>query len=566
MNTKSSINTRSSTTLEGPASAKSRRNAPAAMTPRAISAPLEPVLDMEDIQGIATPGFFKPHQTLLYVRVPDGREALLHFKAWLGAMATGVATAGLTLIDRRRHRGASEAALRRLGAHAPVLVAVGLSSKGLSRIAPSAYEIPSVAFKSGLAARSALLGDPTDPAAEGHPSKWVVGGAGQELDAIVIVAGDTRPRVSARAAQIQQALTAVGSDVTSEDGDVRADAPGHEHFGFNDGVSQPGIRGRASSKPTDFITERYIHPSEIPAAWLYGYPGQDLVWPGEFVLGYPATSPDPLIAGPPIEGLPDWTRNGSFLVYRRLRQDVSAFWTTMKSEAERIASHPGFANLDYQRLAALLVGRSQSGAPISRVPAGTHPRLGNDQFANNHFRFDSDTPPLRLNFKYRDPFPRAHADPVGKTCPLAAHIRKVNTRDSASDMGARSSTYDRRVLRVGVPFGRPLENPFVESAADPERGNRGLLFLSIQASIEQQFEFLQSRWINDDARPKMPSGNDMIVGQKTAAPNGIRRCTLFGRAFEQAEVRTDAQWIIPTGGGYFFIPSISTLRNVLAAP
>src|SRR5438067_527535 len=68
--------------------------------------PVEPVLDMDDIQGIAVPGFFKPHQTLLYVRVPEGRQALLHFKAFLGRVADEVSSAGLTLSDRRRFRSA----------------------------------------------------------------------------------------------------------------------------------------------------------------------------------------------------------------------------------------------------------------------------------------------------------------------------------------------------------------------------------------------------------------------------------------------------------------------------
>ena len=94
----------------------------------------------------------------------------------------------------------------------------------------------------------------------------------------------------------------------------------------------PGIRGMASAKAGDYITERHIDPAEFPASALYGYPGQDLVWPGEFVLGYPASSPDPLVPGPPAQAEPSWTRNGSFLVFRRLRQDVGLFWRTMRDE------------------------------------------------------------------------------------------------------------------------------------------------------------------------------------------------------------------------------------------
>ncbi len=82
---------------------------------------------------------------------------------------------------------------------------------------------------------------------------------------------------------------------------------GHEHFGFDDGVSQPGIRGRVSEAPNDVLTARHIAPGQFPAEDLYGYPGQDLVWPGEFVIGYPRASPDPLIPGPVERALPAWT-------------------------------------------------------------------------------------------------------------------------------------------------------------------------------------------------------------------------------------------------------------------
>ena len=150
----------------------------------------------------------------------------------------------------------------------------------------------------------------------------------------------------------------------------------------------------------------------------------------------------------------------------------------------------------------------------------------------------------------------AKADPVGTTCPLGAHIRKVNTRDAPSDMGANSATYDGRLLRVGVPFGAPLPDTmkYATDSENPEGGNRGLLFLSIQASIVDQFEFLQSRWINDETRPKMPGGNDMIVGQNTPAREGnpslfpVRNGVCAGRSPERWSVRDSIRW------GIFFRP------------
>jgi Dyp-type peroxidase family len=528
-------------------------------------APVEPVLEMDDIQGIAIPGFLKPHQTLLYIRSPDNAGVVGQFRKWLRGLA--VSTAEETLSDRRAFRNSLAGSAERERSDALVLCAVGFTYQGLLKLTPGAFSMRSEAFRHGLSRRSALLGDPSDPTSEGHPAMWVVGGTGRELDALIILAGALRERISERASAISQELSDLGLEVSSQDGDVReGEAKGHEHFGFDDGVSQPGIRGLASSSASDYITERSIDNAETPARWLYGAPGQDLVWPGEFVFGYSATSPDPLVPGPVASLGPSWTRNGSFLVYRRLRQDVPLFWQTMRSEALRLAKLPGFTGLTDDRLAALLVGRWPSGAPVNRTPNADRPDLGAADFANNNFRFDSDTPVFKLVDGQVDGFPRAMADPAGTTCPWAAHIRKVNVRDSSSDMGARSATLERRILRVGIPFGKSLADRYGNASVDPEKGDRGLLFLSIQSSIEEQFEFLQARWMNDDTRPKMPAGNDMLVGQNAAAPDGVRRCVLFGAGLAQAEVRAPKQWVIPTGGGYFFVPSIEALREVLTVP
>jgi deferrochelatase/peroxidase EfeB len=140
----------------------------------------------------------------------------------------------------------------------------------------------------------------------------------------------------------------------------------------------------------------------------------------------------------------------------------------------------------------------------------------------------------------------------------------LNVRDSGSDMGGASATHERRILRVGIPYGESLKDRYADTAQDPLQGDRGLLFLCIQASIEEQFEFLQSRWMNDPTRPKAPAGHDMIVGQNAATTDGIRRCTLFGGGLAQAEVRADKQFVIPVGGGYFFLPSMKALSEVLS--
>lgn len=516
-------------------------------------APVEPVLDVDDIQGVVAPGFFKPHQTLIGLIYPRTDNGVAEFQRVVNALE--IADCVATLEDRKAHRANAELV-------APPLLAIGFGYRGLSDLTAGATQIASEAFKIGLPGRSALLGDPQDKADRGSPANWVVGALGFELDALVIVAGDTRASVDAKAEEIEQRFVEIGAKTVVQQGGVLpGKLKGHEHFGFDDGVSQPGIRGRASEAADDFLTPRHVAPGQYPASALYGYPGQDLVWPGEFVIGYPRTSPDPLISGPVEPATPTWTRNGSFLVYRRLAQDVHGFWRAMRSEAERLSQLPGFEGLTDVSLAARLVGRWPSGAPVARTPDADNPELGDDQLSNNHFRFDSDTASFAL-VDGKDDFPRATADPIGARCPLAAHIRKVNTRDAPSDMGGRSSTYDRRLLRVGVPFGPPVKDRYAKPARDEPQ--RGLLFLSIQTSIEEQFEFLQARWMNDEARPKAPSGNDLIVGQNSAARDGVRRAVIFGKGLQAAEVRLPQQYVIATGGGYFFVPSLSALKTVIA--
>jgi deferrochelatase/peroxidase EfeB len=123
---------------------------------------------------------------------------------------------------------------------------------------------------------------------------------------------------------------------------------GHEHFGFLDGISQPGIRGLTRAS-------RLQAPDQ-------GLPGQDLIWPGEFVYGYPLqNSTDVTAPGPIAEPPATWARNGSFAVIRRLEQLVPEFRAFIAGEAKRLAIYP-------ELLGARMVGRWQSGAPLELAP------------------------------------------------------------------------------------------------------------------------------------------------------------------------------------------------------
>jgi Dyp-type peroxidase family len=298
---------------------------------------------------------------------------------------------------------------------------------------------------------------------------------------------------------------------------------------------------------------------------LYGLPGQLLVWPGEFVFGYSGASADPLVAGPVKRPGPAWSKNGSYLVYRRLRQDVAGFWKFIASESKRLHAKKEFEEWTDDRLAAALVGRWKSGAPLLRAQDADDEALGTDRMANNSFGYAKDAGTLALigGQTTNGRWPLAKADPVGLLCPLAAHIRKVNSRETPNDFGASRASLDRRLLRRGLPYGEALADP---TGPDPQNGDRGLLFVSYQTSIVDQFEFLNNRWLGSPVNPRSPSGHDMVVGQNGQPGEGReRRCVVFGKNLQQATITTSQDYVIPTGGGYFFSPSVSALRDTLAS-
>ncbi len=484
------------------------------------------------------PGFLKPYHAVIRFAVPRVSEPIAR---WLLALHDdGLFTSGMhTVRDRLAHR-------RRCSSRSEPLVGIAMDAEALDRLCDRlSRAVPSPAFQAGLVARAGLLGDP-DPV-NWHPDYR----NDVARSALFVVACDDPDPLKALAQKLVTKLQDLGSKPQIQYGFAVSDSNGRprlEHFGFADGISQPGIRGRYADRPNAFMTRRRL-PRDDPDHDLFGWPGQHLVWPGEFVLGHPASSPDPRIPGP-VRQVPAWMHNGSFLVYRRLRQDVVGFRHWLAEQAASLKDFPGFSHLNdsdrVAKLAANIVGRWPSGAPLSRSPDSDDTVLGSDRMANNDFRFDDDAT------KRDDVYGAAKADSLGAICPVSAHIRKVNVRDQASDMGGTSATYTRRILRVGVPYD------------DSKDGvdDRGLLFMSIQASIEDQFEFLQARWINSASRPRGPGGDDLLVGQ--SVPPRERSTRLFSPGLDQtATITRPQQFVTMTGGGYFFVPSLSTLRNLL---
>jgi Dyp-type peroxidase family len=525
--------------------------------------PAEPAFDRaarRDIQGNIVPGFNKDHQHFLFFRIRD----VGHARRWVAAVAPMVTSMDEALEFVREHRARRLAeGVREPEGLAATWVNVAFSHVAVTRLvgAEDAALFADRSFRQGLAARSTFLGDPTSPDHPGHRDHWRVGGPDNEADVLVIVAADRRRDLDERVALIKRRSARLDLLFEQRASALPGSLRGHEHFGFKDGVSQPGVRGWLPDTGR-FVTPRHIAPAESDyRSRLFGLPGQVLVWPGQFLLGEQRQDPDDLFAegAPPDRTtFPAWARRGSYLVCRRLRQDVQAFRRFTAAAAAR-------TGLLEEHLAALLVGRWRSGAPLARpVPdAATAAALAGDPFANNHFLFDDDTRRVALDPATTkgypgDTYPQALGDVLGTFCPHFAHIRKTNPRDVTTEFGKPHDSLLRMILRRGIAYGDPLPPAPTPAQA---RADRGLMFLCYGATIEDQFEFLTRRWSNSSDEPN-EGGHDPVIGQRDAGGNRERFVEV---PTERGRVRItlDRDWVVPTGGGYFFAPPISALTTVL---
>jgi Dyp-type peroxidase family len=473
-------------------------------------------LGLDEIQGNILAGFNKDHASFLLFSLPEdpGRA-----QGWLRDIVDEVATTAevqafnalFKMIRARHHReGAVEAAWMNVAFTHAGLAALGVTQQDLDAFPPE--------YREGMRARASQIGD----LGANDPSQWVDGLGTKPIHALMIVAADSAEDRNREVLHFVRHAARFGLQLQfQQDGMTRRDAPGHEHFGFKDGISQPGVEG---------FTENPI-------------PGQDLIAAGEFVLGYrrqgeepvpPSSGYPPPAPQDPLTPQPDWSANGSYLVFRRLAQDVGGFQDFVLAQAQA-------EGLSLDLLGAKLVGRYRSGAPLegagnaAQDPGATDPGAIDDQHIND--------------FEYS-------SDPDGTGVPRAAHIRKSYPRDQEPPGEAESER--RRIMRRGIPFGHSFHHgsqtgsPYAVDAAFPH--DRGLCFVCYQRSIADQFEFLQEAWVNSDNFPQGGDGVDPIISQAQAQ----RSFHLPGGAVDP--VALTKQWVTTTGGEYFFSPSISAIR------
>ncbi len=480
-----------------------------------MATPVEQV-EIDDIQGI----ILDPYRTLpwsSFVLLDLGGLSLPERKAWLEGLAADVATA------------------RSKPAAAAIHVAftrAGLECLGLPASAAAQFSRPFAEGMCGSEERRRALCDDGDS----DPANWLWGGRnGRQVHAVLMLYGDSRKARDDLEARHLPPATGPSADPrvhrldTCVPGDPKLLLK--EHFGFTDGIGQPRVAGYGGPGP------------RLDAA--PGRGGIDNVVPaGEFLLGYTdqlsAVSP----AGPRLNGARgiefELGRNGSYLVLRQLYQDVFRFWKFLDDEGD-----PGEPKEALLRRAAQMVGRWPNGAPLVQAPDD-----------------DTQAPADANGFGFRD-----GTGQLVRVCPLGAHIRRSNPRDSLESVGSNSVVVanQHRLMRRSRPYGEPLApsmDPVDYLKARPEdpKIERGLVFAAFNANLERQFEFVQSIWINGQHFTSSQKGEvDPVTGAQppagglfTVQGNPVRR--RFGVA------NPLPRFVTVRGGAYFFMPGIRALR------
>jgi Dyp-type peroxidase family len=413
---------------------------------------------------------------------------------------------GTHVLLRVNNAQAGRAFLRRLTPHVDSCanwwsavspwLAVGISYAGLEALGVPQESLQSFpeSFRQGMAARAGHLGDVglndpknwDQPYGKGHVHIGMSAFSNSEED---------RRRILEIAREQVEGLSGVGvlamQDFGAQPGDRNS-------LGYKDGIDQPAIEGSG------------VDP----------LPGQGQpIKAGEFILGYPGESGVPLpMPQPEILG-----RNGTYVGFRKYQSRVGAF--------NRFLRANGSTEEERELLAAKLVGRWRSGAPLTLAPEVDNPALGADPHRNNDFNYSNDA--------------------RGRQVPFGCHIRRMNPRDTK--LTRLTDVNIHRIIRRGATYGPPYDKDALSEADDDVP--RGAIFLFISARAMATIEFLQQEWINDGNFIGAGNERDPIVGlQEEGATFSIPREPVRRR------VHSIETFNVLRGGEYFFMPSLSALK------
>ncbi|UJR82917.1 Dyp-type peroxidase [Sandaracinus amylolyticus] len=412
----------------------------------------------------------------------------------------------LKIIDRSAGRELMRRLSERVASAAHTTSALGdtwlnaaLTFHGLSALGvpPASLESFAWELKQGMASRAAALGD----TGESAPAHWEKPLGTSDVHVVLVALAPDRALLEPSIARARDALRALPGVESIWRQDCHALPTEREPFGFRDGISHPAIEG--SGVPGS-------NPEEIPLK------------AGELVLGYR----DELGGFPPMPSPDVLGRNGTYVVFRKLHQRVAAFRQYLRSRAT--------SPEDEELLAAKMMGRWRSGAPLALCPFHDDPALGADRGRNNAFLYRAD-------------------DPTGYRTPIGSHIRRCNPRDAQVAGVARL----HRMIRRGTAYGPMLP----EGVMEDDGADRGLIFAFVGAHLGRQFEFVQSEWINGGEFIGLGDARDPVTG----SADGEGRFSIPRKPIPR---RLDGlpRFVVTRGGEYCFLPSLSALRWLSELP
>jgi Dyp-type peroxidase family len=437
-----------------------------------------PRLELEDIQsGVLRPRPSPYAATYILLRIEERRDG----RALLGRLRDVVTPA------------AAE------GANRDAWVSVSLTFEGLKRLGAPQASLDSFAweFRQGMTARARALCD----VGESAPEHWEPPFGTSDIHVILTGVAPDEARLEAAVARGREAIAGLPGVATVWRQDCRAPPDEKEHFGFKDGISHPAIEG--SGIPGD-------NPLEPPLK------------AGELVLGYrDETGGFPPAPQPEVLG-----RNGTYVAFRKLHQKVAEFRRYLRANA--------VGPDDEELLAAKMMGRWRSGAPLALCALHDDPALGADRARNNAFLFRAD-------------------DALGYKTPPGSHVRRCNPRDA--DVAGVVRLH--RMVRRGTAYGPPLPRGLLED----DGADRGLMFAFVGAHLKRQFEFVQSEWINGGDFLGLGDTKDPVAG----AADGAGAFSIPRRPIPR-RVQGLARFVVTRGGEYGFMPSLSALRWLADLP
>ena len=492
---------------------------------------------LADIQGIIFSGYRHLNfARYVFLRIEDAPQARL----WLQRIVPRIATAAPWPVAGGSQTGSRVGRVKPNSALHLAFTCAGMQALG----APDEVLLSfTPEFISGIATRARVLGD-TGPSA---PTSWELGGPeSPAVHLLLMVNAVDAAAVEGLVGTLNAEIEAPGSGLSAVS--VQAGSRPESHinpFGFVDGISQPDIEG------DDRTTGRS--------------PG--VVRTGEFVLGflneYGVYPPSPTVPsaldparelpafpGDALRGVKDFGRNGSYLVYRKLGTEVAAFWRFVGQHADdhgwaclpkRLEGDPDERNQRMMTLASKLFGRWPSGAALVLAPERDDPAVA----SVNSFGY-------------------AGTDANGVICPIGAHVRRVNPRDSlAMNTVAESlrSANRHRIVRRATFYGqRIVPDDFSYASVAPtglagDDEPRGLHFFGINADIARQFEFIQQSWCNQGAFNGLVDNKDPVVGDNDGS--GIM---VFQGSPTRSQIKEVPRFVTVKGGAYFFLPSLTALR------